>query len=130
MFIGFRLVEVGGISGHFEGSYSHMAPFHLIWFSIITYSRLVVCCSIQYFPYLFRCVESCPFADILFRVGNESIGAHKVILSARCPFFARMFKSKWKDRKFVSLRKNTVRVFFITLVSYLIKLRLSLAFFQ
>ena len=56
-----------------------------------------------------RCLDGCNFADITFKVDNESIAAHKVILSARCPYFATMLEGKWNDRNSVRLKNDTVR---------------------
>ncbi|KAJ8568545.1 hypothetical protein K7X08_028078 [Anisodus acutangulus] len=37
--------------------------------------------------------------DVVFYVQGRPIGAHRVILTARSPFFKKKFQTEWKDRK-------------------------------
>lgn len=43
---------------------------------------------------------------MVFYIQGRPIEAHRVILSARSPFFRKKFKSDWKDRKEVRFSKE------------------------
>lgn len=45
-------------------------------------------------------------ADVVFHVQGRTIEAHRVILSARSPFFKQKFESAWKDRKEIRFSKE------------------------
>ena len=44
--------------------------------------------------------------DFIFYVHGRPIGAHRVILSARSPFFKQKFETSWKDRREVRFSKE------------------------
>ncbi|KAL6010274.1 hypothetical protein ACLOJK_000705 [Asimina triloba] len=44
--------------------------------------------------------------DVVFYVQGRPIEAHRVLLSARSPFFRRRFEEKWKDRKEVRFARE------------------------
>lgn len=45
----------------------------------------------------FRCFEQGAFADVHFVVQEDTVPAHRVILSARSLYLAEMFNTKWKE---------------------------------
>ncbi|KAK3746292.1 hypothetical protein RRG08_065812 [Elysia crispata] len=53
--------------------------------------------------FLRKLLESKQYSDVVFSVHDEEIHAHRCILSARCLFFAHMFKTKWHDRTRIEL---------------------------
>lgn len=44
--------------------------------------------------------------DVVFYVQGRSIEAHRVILSARSPFFKKKFETDWKDRREIRLSRE------------------------
>ncbi|GFO45079.1 calcium-independent phospholipase a2-gamma [Plakobranchus ocellatus] len=53
--------------------------------------------------FLRKLLESKQYSDVVFNVHGEVVHAHRCILSARCLFFAQMFKTRWHDRQTVEL---------------------------
>ncbi|XP_027045156.1 ankyrin repeat and BTB/POZ domain-containing protein 1-like [Pocillopora damicornis] len=64
----------------------------------------------SYREFLRRCLEDSPYADVCFIVHGVPLPAHRLILSARSSYFAKMFMSKWRDRPIIEL-KNKLFVF-------------------
>ncbi|XP_065066787.1 ankyrin repeat and BTB/POZ domain-containing protein 1-like isoform X2 [Rhopilema esculentum] len=62
----------------------------------------------QYHEFLRGCTDRASFEDVCFTIGEETIIAHKIILTARCPYFANKFKNKWRDRSLITLKKSLV----------------------
>lgn len=48
------------------------------------------------------------YKDICFIIHGKHIFAHKVILAARCDYFAKMFENKWKNKKYVTIKNILV----------------------
>jgi len=46
--------------------------------------------------------------DIVFNIRGELLPAHRCILSARSPYFAELFRTRWKGRKEVYLKHKMV----------------------
>ncbi|XP_046839999.1 ankyrin repeat and BTB/POZ domain-containing protein 1-like [Xenia sp. Carnegie-2017] len=51
----------------------------------------------SYYEFLRRCFEQGAFADVHFVVQEDTVPAHRVILSARSLYLAEMFNTKWKE---------------------------------
>lgn len=76
--------------------------------------------------FLRRALEFGEYFDVIFRVHNEVFKLHRVILSARCEYFAEMFAGKWKTRKIVPIKNSRVKVSaFKALMRYLYTGRLE-----
>ncbi|RMX45010.1 hypothetical protein pdam_00022511 [Pocillopora damicornis] len=63
----------------------------------------------SYREFLRRCLEDSPYADVCFIVHGVPLPAHRLILSARSSYFAKMFMSKWRDRPIIELKNKLVR---------------------
>ena len=50
------------------------------------------------------------YKDVCFIIHGKHIFAHKVILAARCDYFAKMFKSKWKNKKYITIKNILVSI--------------------
>ncbi|XP_059142453.1 ankyrin repeat and BTB/POZ domain-containing protein 1-like isoform X2 [Physella acuta] len=59
-----------------------------------------------YEEFMRRLLENRLYSDVLFSVHGEELSAHRCILSARSLFFARMFKTKWQDRRVIELNHS------------------------
>ncbi|KAM8930059.1 ankyrin repeat and BTB/POZ domain-containing protein 1 isoform 2-T2 [Pelodytes ibericus] len=57
-----------------------------------------------YDDFLQRLLEQGSYSDTMFIVHGESFYAHRCILSARSPYFAEMFETKWKGKKVIALK--------------------------
>eukprot|EP00794_Sanderia_malayensis_P006096 gene6096-6800_t len=69
------------------------------------------CMRREYFHEFLRSSFQQPmFHDIIFDVHGKMIQAHKVIVTARCPYMAKMFQTKWKDRRVITIKHHRVDV--------------------
>ncbi|CAL1541800.1 unnamed protein product [Lymnaea stagnalis] len=59
-----------------------------------------------YEEFLRRLLEDKLYSDVIFSVHGEEFHAHRCILSARCLFFAHMFKTKWQNRTVIELNHS------------------------
>ncbi|XP_005100573.1 ankyrin repeat and BTB/POZ domain-containing protein 1 [Aplysia californica] len=59
-----------------------------------------------YEEFLRRLLQDRVYSDVVFRVHGEEFPAHRCILSARCLFFANMFKTKWLNKPVVELNHS------------------------
>lgn len=64
----------------------------------------------SYREFLRRCLEDSPYADVCFIVHGVPLPAHRLILSARSSYFAKMFMSKWRDRPIIELKNKLVKL--------------------
>lgn len=46
------------------------------------------------------------YSDVTFRVHGEEFPAHRCILSARCQYFANMFRNKWLNKSIIELNHS------------------------
>ena len=51
--------------------------------------------------------------DVTFHVHGEKIPAHRCILSARSPYFAESFRSRWQNRKDIVIKHQLVSTLYI-----------------
>ncbi|MEE6502164.1 hypothetical protein FKM82_004427 [Ascaphus truei] len=70
------------------------------------YKRITAKCMQRdyYDDFLQRLLEQGSLSDTVFIVHGESFGAHRCVLSARSPYFAEMFDTKWKGKKVIALK--------------------------
>ncbi|XP_069101724.1 ankyrin repeat and BTB/POZ domain-containing protein 1-like [Argopecten irradians] len=61
-----------------------------------------------YEEFLRRLLEDGIYSDMTFVVHNEMFPVHRCILAARCPYFAEMFRTKWKGRPVITLKHALV----------------------
>ncbi|KAK0052425.1 ankyrin repeat and BTB/POZ domain-containing protein 1 [Biomphalaria pfeifferi] len=59
-----------------------------------------------YEEFLRRLLDSSLYSDAVFSVHGEEFHTHRCLLSARCLFFAQMFKTKWHDKAVVELNHS------------------------
>ncbi|KAK7102749.1 ankyrin repeat and BTB/POZ domain-containing protein 1-like [Littorina saxatilis] len=80
----------------------------------------------QFDEFLRKLLDSGAHADVVFDVHGEKFAAHRCILSARCPYFAELFHSKWQGRHTIDLRhKLMVPWAFQSILQYLYTGRLE-----
>ncbi|KAK3102998.1 hypothetical protein FSP39_015652 [Pinctada imbricata] len=73
-----------------------------------------------YEEFLRRLLERGLYEDVTFHVHGESFPAHKCILSARCHYFAELFRTRWMGRRDIHLRHQLVYPFaFKSLLQYI-----------
>ena len=56
----------------------------------------------------YRLQQDVSYSDVAFQVHGREFPAHRCILSARCPFFGNMFKTKWLNKNFIELNHSLV----------------------
>ncbi|XP_062595032.1 ankyrin repeat and BTB/POZ domain-containing protein 1-like [Saccostrea cucullata] len=61
-----------------------------------------------YEEFLRRLLEMGMHEDVTFHVYGEKIPAHRCILSARCPYFAESFRTRWKNRTDIIIKHKLV----------------------
>ncbi|KAJ8301171.1 hypothetical protein KUTeg_020158 [Tegillarca granosa] len=62
-----------------------------------------------YEEFLRRLLETGVYADVYFHLNGEEIPAHKSILSARCPYFATLFRNRWLGRQNIKLKHYLIQ---------------------
>ncbi|XP_063400743.1 ankyrin repeat and BTB/POZ domain-containing protein 1-like [Mytilus trossulus] len=62
----------------------------------------------QYEEFLRRLTENGSYKDIVFHVHGEEFPAHRCVLSARCDYFANLFRTRWKDRQEIVLSHHLI----------------------
>jgi len=76
--------------------------------------------------FLRRMLERGIYSDVTFVIHGCSIQAHRCVLSARCQYFAEMFRGKWRDRATITLTNKFVQpIAFKALLQYLYTARLE-----
>ncbi|XP_053576798.1 ankyrin repeat and BTB/POZ domain-containing protein 1 isoform X2 [Bombina bombina] len=80
-----------------------------------------------YDDFLQRLLEQEFSSDTTFIVHGESFGAHRCVLSARSPYFAEMFETKWKGKKVIALKHPLINpAAFGSILQYLYTGRLDI----
>lgn len=62
-----------------------------------------------YEEFLRRLLDTGMYADVYFHLNGEVIPAHKSILSARCPYFATLFRNRWLGRQNIKLKHYLIQ---------------------
>ncbi|XP_050406814.1 ankyrin repeat and BTB/POZ domain-containing protein 1 [Patella vulgata] len=63
----------------------------------------------MYDEFMRKIQEGNCYEDVIFDVHGVQFPAHKCILSARSEYFAIQFKTRWKDRRVISLRNEIIQ---------------------
>ncbi|XP_063797251.1 ankyrin repeat and BTB/POZ domain-containing protein 1 isoform X2 [Pseudophryne corroboree] len=80
-----------------------------------------------YDDFLQRLLEQGSYSDTTFLVHGESFCAHRCVLSARSPYFAEMFETKWKGKKMIALKHPLINpAAFGSILQYLYTGRLDI----